>query len=82
MAGKAESITCLDILDIPFKLVLGDTVGLALKKVRNSTVWYEKIFQHLNNYYTTNMPDIHMFVIHGHEEIDMIFSHGMSFCVP
>ena len=35
MAGKAESITCLDILDIPFKLVLGDTVGLALKKVRN-----------------------------------------------
>ena len=33
LADKVESLTCLDILDIPFKLVLGDVVGLALKKV-------------------------------------------------
>ncbi len=59
MAGKAESITCLDILDIPFKLVLGDTVGLALKKVRNTTVWHKKIFWHLNDYNSASMPDIH-----------------------
>ena len=33
LADKVASLTCLDILDIPFKLVLGDVVGLALKKV-------------------------------------------------
>ena len=33
LADKVASLTCLDILDIPFKLVLGDVVGLAMKKV-------------------------------------------------
>ncbi len=34
LADHAASLTCLDILDTPFKLVLGDQIGLALKKVR------------------------------------------------
>ncbi len=36
LADKAKSVTSLDIVDVPFKLILGKTVGLALKKVCNN----------------------------------------------